>query len=53
MRSLEAYRDKERWKKLIRRGMIADFSWTQSAVKYEQLYRQGLAKKGVKAWMRK
>jgi starch synthase len=44
-RALAAYRDRERWKKLVRRCMTSDFSWGRSAVKYEELYRRGVAKK--------
>ncbi len=53
MRALRAYRDREKWKKIVRRGMSCDFSWKQSAMKYEDLYRRGLARKGVEAWIRK
>ena len=49
----QAYRNKERWKKIMRRGMNCDFSWKQSAAKYEGLYSRALAKKGVETWMRK
>jgi starch synthase len=45
MHALQVYRDKDRWKKIVRRGMSSDFSWAQSAVKYEALYRRGIAKK--------
>lgn len=53
MRALQTYRIKERWKKIVRRGMNSNFSWTQSALKYEELYCRGLARKGVKSWIRK
>jgi starch synthase len=53
MRALQAYRNKEKWKKIVRRGMNADFSWKQSAAKYEGLYSRALAIKGVETWMRK
>lgn len=43
--ALDAYGNKEGWKKIIRRGMQADFSWRQSAEKYEHLYRLGVEKK--------
>lgn len=33
------YNKKREWNKLIDRGMAMDFSWSQSAVKYENLYR--------------
>ena len=44
-RTLELYRNKAAWKKLIKKGMTADFSWTSSARKYEQLYRKALDRK--------
>ena len=34
------YTKKREWNKLIDRGMAMDFSWTNSARKYEELYRQ-------------
>jgi len=52
-RALQAYRNKEGWKKIMRRGMNCDFSWKQSAAKYEGLYSRALARKGVDTWMRK
>ena len=52
-RALQAYRNKEGWKKIMRRGMNCDFSWKQSAAKYEGLYSRALARKGVETWMRK
>jgi len=51
-RALQAYRNKEKWKKIMRRGMNSDFSWKQSAAKYEGLYSRALARKGVETWMR-
>ena len=53
MRALKAYRNKERWRKIVRNGMNSDFSWQRSAAKYEELYRRGVAKKGVEKWLRK
>jgi len=41
-RALRVYRDKETWRKLQRRGMEADFSWTSSAQKYVDLYRKAI-----------
>ncbi|MBU1084551.1 MAG: glycogen synthase GlgA, partial [Candidatus Omnitrophica bacterium] len=38
-RALRVYRDKEEWTKLMKRAMGYDFSWTVSAEKYMQLYR--------------
>ncbi len=52
-RALKAYQDKEGWKKIVRNGMYRDFSWQQSAKKYEELYYRGVAKKGVDTWLRK
>ncbi|HEX9023143.1 MAG TPA: glycogen synthase GlgA, partial [Geobacteraceae bacterium] len=39
-RAIETYRDRDKWKKIVRRGMSCDFSWRQSAMKYEDLYRR-------------
>lgn len=38
-RALEAYSDKRRWPHLQKRGMKQDFSWTNSAVQYLDVYR--------------
>jgi starch synthase len=38
-RALEAYRWPKLWSKIMLQGMQQDFSWTQSARKYVQLYR--------------
>ena len=32
------YGRKREWNKLIDRGMAKDFSWTSSALKYQELY---------------
>ncbi len=53
MAAIGAYRDRERWKRIMRNGMTCDFSWKRSALQYEELYRRGLARKGVEAWLRK
>ncbi|HTP65001.1 MAG TPA: glycogen synthase GlgA [Geobacteraceae bacterium] len=53
MRTVRAFNDKEKWKKIVRRGMNCDYSWKRSAVKYEELYRRALARKGVEEWIRK
>lgn len=42
VRAIETYHYRERWKTLIHRGMAADFSWHNSAVKYVELYRRAL-----------
>ncbi|KPJ48651.1 MAG: hypothetical protein AMJ41_04480 [candidate division Zixibacteria bacterium DG_27] len=39
-RALEAYRNKERWEKLMRYGMSLDFSWEASAREYLKLYQR-------------
>ncbi len=44
-RAIAAWRDRDGWKKLMRRGMTMDFSWGRSAERYLELYRSGLAKK--------
>ena len=38
-RGLTAYRDKALWRKLQRAGMLRDFSWKASALRYIELYR--------------
>ncbi len=39
-RALAYYPQKEVWDKLIYRGMVKDFSWAQSAYRYNQLYEE-------------
>ena len=39
-RAIDLYRDRDSWKKLIKRAMTSDFSWTRSAEKYLKLYRK-------------
>jgi starch synthase len=39
-RAMAAYHDKTLWHSLQRNGMSLDLSWRQSALAYEQLYRQ-------------
>ena len=41
-RALDAYRRKDLWRRLMERGMRADFSWAASARKYVELYRRAL-----------
>ena len=43
VRAIETYRYREQWKTLINRGMAANFSWHNSALKYDELYRRALA----------
>ena len=40
VRALEDYRYRESWRKLMESGMRADFSWTNSARKYAELYEK-------------
>lgn len=37
-RALTAWKDRKLWRERMRRGMARDFSWTASAVEYQQLY---------------
>jgi starch synthase len=39
-RALAVYADPGRWKAIQGRGMVQDFSWEKSAVKYAALYRE-------------
>jgi len=41
-RALEVFLDQKDWRGLQERGMKADFSWTASAKKYEDLYRRAI-----------
>ena len=34
------YNHKREWNKIVDRGMKVDFSWNNSARKYEELYRE-------------
>ncbi len=43
VRATEIYRNKEIWRQLMRRCMMADFSWRRSAEKYVDLYYRALA----------
>ena len=38
--ALQLYQKPRLWRKLRQNGMRSDFSWSQSAVKYEELYRK-------------
>jgi starch synthase len=42
-RAIAAFRDRERWLRLIRSGMAADFSWAASAAAYEKVYERAAA----------
>jgi starch synthase len=39
-RALDTYQDKETWSTLQKNGMGLDFSWTNSAMKYFELYKR-------------
>jgi starch synthase len=39
-RSLEAYKDRDKWRVLMRNGMLRDFSWTQPASEYVKQYEE-------------
>lgn len=47
LRSLSWYQRKDDWKGIMKRGMNQDFSWQASALKYRELYRDALAKRGI------
>jgi starch synthase len=47
--AVAAYRKKDRWNAMIRRGMLKDFSWNASAKEYSLLYRQILSAAGSRA----
>ena len=42
VRAVENYKHAETWRMLQKRGMMADYSWTASARKYEDLYEKAL-----------
>ncbi len=44
-RALELYPQRTRWLSLVKKGMNIDFSWTGSALRYEELYRLAMAKR--------
>ncbi len=43
-RALEVYRDRNKWKNLVRNGMKQDFSWERSAREYAKVYRKAMNK---------
>lgn len=45
LRALEVYRDKAQWRQLQLNAMRQDYSWTQSAQRYVELYETALAEK--------
>jgi starch synthase len=42
-RALLCYQLPDAWKKLQQNAMSQDFSWDKSAMRYEEIYRQGIA----------
>jgi starch synthase len=44
-KALALYRDRESWKRLMTRGMKADFSWQRSAREYVSLYKKARSQK--------
>ena len=46
-RALKVYRKKKAWRRLQKRGMSADFSWSASAQKYVELYRRAMEVHGT------
>jgi len=45
-RALAAYHSPKRWASLIRNAFNSDFSWEQSAGKYERMYRRAMEERG-------
>jgi starch synthase len=43
-RASDAYHDRQRWSALVGNCLAKDFSWADSARKYEELYQAALAK---------
>ena len=46
-RALSFYRDKECWSVIVQNAMAMDFSWAQSAMKYNQLYLELVSRSGM------
>ncbi len=42
IRASEAFRDKKKWTKLIKRAMAEDFSWEKSAQEYVELFKKAI-----------
>ncbi len=45
-RAMNVYRDRNTWRKLMLHGMQQDFSWTNSAKEYIELYQKAIEKHG-------
>jgi starch synthase len=43
-RAIHFYRDKESWEKIVKKVMERDYSWAQSAFKYNQLYAEVISR---------
>jgi len=43
-RALETYKDTGKWQEMQRAGMVQDFSWTNSATRYLELYKRLISK---------
>ena len=46
-RALKLFEDKKKWHKLMQNCMSYDFSWKQSALRYAELYKKAMTKRGV------
>jgi starch synthase len=46
-RALRVYRKKDAWRRIQKRGMMIDFSWSASAQKYVKLYRRAIKVHGA------
>jgi starch synthase len=44
-RALNTYQDRETWRRMQINGMSQDFSWTNSALKYFELYQDLISKR--------
>lgn len=42
MRALQLFADRPQWQELMRRAMVADFSWRRAAERFEVIYRLAL-----------
>lgn len=42
VRAIETHKNQPLWQKIVKRAMLADFSWKKSAEKYLDLYRRAL-----------